>query len=487
MVATEKFYNEVTHTTIHVGDKGGFIESDDNLSFANGDGSWLDLDSVAHGKGIIRGGSMVENSTLSSVTVERASTVQDSGLGFMEIEDSKVADSLISYRPGMVIVIENYDRPNSKVKGYRIRGLESNIVGLEVSIENSRMIDSKFASAGGSVRNSTVRDSELGGRISLMGTVVEDSGLTGVTTTQGTTIKDSRVVATTLDRENIEDQSIYRNDHIIPKYRLRTEDGIVVNENSGIKAYRIEALRDFGDVKKGDIGGYIRDEDNLINDVQDESWVYDDAIVHGINRVEGNSQVRDNAIVSSSAIDRESVVSGDSNLLYTTVTDGANVHNSKAVSGSIRDGNVVDSELDSSNVKRSDLQGAILDNTRAEGSVIIDSTLHQSSARYSFIDEDNTVQSSTISGSKLLAGNNIQSSRVTQSKVANSELSSGASIKNSIVQDETLQASQVELNDYEGITHGRKGYTEDAADAINLNEEDLLDLNDLEDSQGLGQ
>jgi hypothetical protein len=27
--------------------------------------------------------------------------------------------------------------------------------------------------------------------------------------------------------------------------------------------YRIEALKDFGDVKKGDLGGYVQSEDNL--------------------------------------------------------------------------------------------------------------------------------------------------------------------------------------------------------------------------------
>ena len=43
------------------------------------------------------------------------------------------------------------------------------------------------------------------------------------------------------------------------KYKL-TEETINVY---GITLYRIEALKDFGNVKKGDKGGFIEKEDNL--------------------------------------------------------------------------------------------------------------------------------------------------------------------------------------------------------------------------------
>ena len=42
------------------------------------------------------------------------------------------------------------------------------------------------------------------------------------------------------------------------KYKL-TDEPIY---KLGIKLYRIEALKDFGDVKKGDIGGYVESEKN---------------------------------------------------------------------------------------------------------------------------------------------------------------------------------------------------------------------------------
>ena len=57
------------------------------------------------------------------------------------------------------------------------------------------------------------------------------------------------------------------------KYRL-TDETIEFN---GVKLYRIEALRDFGDVKKGDKGGFVQSEKNLSQ--FGNCWIYGDAKV----------------------------------------------------------------------------------------------------------------------------------------------------------------------------------------------------------------
>ena len=61
----------------------------------------------------------------------------------------------------------------------------------------------------------------------------------------------------------------------------------------GIKLFRIRALIDFGDVKSGDLGGYIENEINLSHN--DDAWVY------GNTKVYGNALVCDNAIVCGNA------------------------------------------------------------------------------------------------------------------------------------------------------------------------------------------
>lgn len=67
------------------------------------------------------------------------------------------------------------------------------------------------------------------------------------------------------------------------KYEL-TEETFAVD---GHVLHRIKALRDFGNVKKGDIGGWIECEDNLSHD--DDCWVYGNAIVYGDAIVEKKS------------------------------------------------------------------------------------------------------------------------------------------------------------------------------------------------------
>ena len=59
------------------------------------------------------------------------------------------------------------------------------------------------------------------------------------------------------------------------KYRLTEETTKVGNR----PLYRIQALRDFGNVKEGDFGGYIESEKNLSQD--GDASVSGNAVVYG--------------------------------------------------------------------------------------------------------------------------------------------------------------------------------------------------------------
>ena len=72
------------------------------------------------------------------------------------------------------------------------------------------------------------------------------------------------------------------------KYKL-TDETINVD---GKKLCRIEALKDFRDVKKGDKGGFIEDEHNLSHD--GDAWVYGNAWVCGNARVCGDAKIENN-------------------------------------------------------------------------------------------------------------------------------------------------------------------------------------------------
>ena len=79
------------------------------------------------------------------------------------------------------------------------------------------------------------------------------------------------------------------------KYEL-TDETIV---KYGSTLHRIKALKDFGNVKTGELGGYIESGSNLSQ--EGNCWVYSDALVFGNAEVYGNAWVFGNAEVYGTA------------------------------------------------------------------------------------------------------------------------------------------------------------------------------------------
>ena len=109
------------------------------------------------------------------------------------------------------------------------------------------------------------------------------------------------------------------------KFELTTE---FITNAFGKKLFRIKALVEFGDVKAGELGGYVEKEENVSQDgnawvsgdarVYGNAWVhgnakvYDDAWVHGNAKVYGNAEVYGDTEVSGDAwVSGNARVSGD--------------------------------------------------------------------------------------------------------------------------------------------------------------------------------
>ena len=116
------------------------------------------------------------------------------------------------------------------------------------------------------------------------------------------------------------------------KYTL-TDETIYVD---GRTLYRIKALKDFGDVKKGDKGGYVESYANLAQNgdcwVADNAQVYNNAVVYDTALVYLDARVYDNAEVY-----------GDANVYYNAkisgnakVYGGAKVYGDAEVCGDAR-------------------------------------------------------------------------------------------------------------------------------------------------------
>ena len=120
------------------------------------------------------------------------------------------------------------------------------------------------------------------------------------------------------------------------KFELTAE---FVTNVFGEKLFRIKALVAFGNVEKGELGGFIEKEDNLSHD--GNAWVYGDAQVSGNARVYGNAWVSGNAQVYGDArvygnawVYGDARVSGDAQVYGDArVSGNAGVYGDARVSG----------------------------------------------------------------------------------------------------------------------------------------------------------
>ena len=98
----------------------------------------------------------------------------------------------------------------------------------------------------------------------------------------------------------------------VKKFKLTSE---FIVDISGVKLFRIKALIEFGNVKAGDLGGYIEKEENLSH--MGNAWVSGNAQVSGDAQVFGDARVFGNAWVSGDAwVSGNAQVSGDKDYAY---------------------------------------------------------------------------------------------------------------------------------------------------------------------------
>lgn len=137
---------------------------------------------------------------------------------------------------------------------------------------------------------------------------------------------------------------------VIQKKKL----GAVRNENGFVTVYRIQAIKDFGDVKKGDLGGFVSDEYCI--SPYGNCWVYDDSIVVA-SSIADNVEVRKNSMVVSSFLTDNVIIEGSKIFNKSVVTDDTKIGGNitikhSVISGSSRisgekviEGEVIDNKL----------------------------------------------------------------------------------------------------------------------------------------------
>ena len=102
------------------------------------------------------------------------------------------------------------------------------------------------------------------------------------------------------------------------KYKYTGETKVV----GRVKLHQIVSLRDFGDVKKGDIGGWIEKYSNLSH--EGDCWVYDNAMVFGNAKIIDNARVGGNAKVGDNALVFDDALVGGNTWVYDNARVGDN-------------------------------------------------------------------------------------------------------------------------------------------------------------------
>ena len=144
----------------------------------------------------------------------------------------------------------------------------------------------------------------------------------------------------------------------------------MIVEYKGKTLYRIQALHDFSDVKKGELGGFVEHEKNLSH--EGDCWIYEDSVVMGLSKIEGRSVVSGRSIVDNSIISGSSVITDNSFLSRSTVDDSIVKYRSDVDASTIENKSTVYfSTIDRSIVKSSIIKRSAIRNHPTPGGSVI--------------------------------------------------------------------------------------------------------------------
>lgn len=115
-------------------------------------------------------------------------------------------------------------------------------------------------------------------------------------------------------------------------------------KEEGHTLHRIRAVRDFGDVKAGDLGGWIESNWNLSH--KGEAWVGEEAMVYKNARIYDDARVSGQSVIRDSNVLRRARIAGNAKIVNNShISGGAKVFGNAVISDwSMVDGMAVISE-----------------------------------------------------------------------------------------------------------------------------------------------
>lgn len=138
-------------------------------------------------------------------------------------------------------------------------------------------------------------------------------------TKYGSTILNGLVITLTTDEYSEDDCTVERKYELTDEIRTQRD-----RDGRQVTMYRIKSLKNFSDVKIGDLGGWVESYDNLSH--EGNCWIYDEASAIGNAKIIDNATLRDRSVVMGNA-----KVCGDSEL-----HDNSHAVDNATISGNVK-------------------------------------------------------------------------------------------------------------------------------------------------------
>ena len=309
-----------TFSNVVEGDTGGWVESEKNLSQ---DGlCWIYDDSMVYGTARVYGNAVIKNKS----TVSDNATVGGSSL--VECNSHIYGDA---YVRGNAVIRNNCDiYHNATVYGEVI--VEDISIGCHAYIQGDCDFVRIGCSSGDMVLYRTIEPNGVNG-IRVAHSKYKGMPFEKV---KDMVIKDVRIDHRLTTLNLLEElykfncSCINKISLTYQKYILTSETKTVMYLGDKITLYRIKSVKNFGDVKFGDFGGWVQSDFNLSH--TGDCWIYDDAMVYGYSRVSDDARIYDNAIVNMYSIISEDACVGNSS----KVTNRSYVFGNASIMGDMR-------------------------------------------------------------------------------------------------------------------------------------------------------
>lgn len=220
------------------------------------------------------------------------------------------------------------------------------------------------------------------------------------------------------------------------------------HQESG-RIQRLVASEDFGDVKQGDLGGFIHESATL----DDTSWVYDNSMLSRGAHLKDGSTLKNNSYVVESTVS-DTTLDHSEVMFAQGKVRSSSLSNTKAIGAK----DLINATIDGARVNA--FMHGVIGYQVGNGPSIIDSQVSRSHVLgASRVENNSTIKESTIESSEVY-GSSVYESTVAQSALVKTEASQSNIVRSDLdskkitqqdINNISLELNDADLQDLQGL------------------------------------